>query len=228
MTSSCKQAMSTGAPLRFLVRLVDRLSGTAAIVGVVPNLDFFAVGDDRRAVLDIVFGLGCFRVFELYAEPGEAVREFERVDDVPVMEHGPHLMLHVIDAGVEPILNRVDPNRPSALLQCDGWGLIQLHFGGFFQERELRWSHTSHNTTKRAERLAGMYPELGSPQAWDWAAVSRASSRLNRSIRKLAVDKIGSHPVLPAAAQLISRHALQYEYGTGIHAEPSFGMRHPI
>jgi hypothetical protein len=102
----------------------------------VPNLDFFAVGDDRRTVLDIVFGLSFFRVFELYAEPGEAVREFQCVDEVPVMEHGPHMMLHAIDAGVEPILNRVDPNRPSALLQCDGWGLVKLH----------------------------LYPELGSPQ----------------------------------------------------------------
>jgi hypothetical protein len=144
------------------------------------------------------------------------------------MEHGPHLMLHVVDAGVEPILDRADSNGASAGLQCKGWGLIQLHFGGFFQERELRWSHTNHDTAKRAEKLASLYPESGSPEVCDWAAVSRGSSRLNRSIRALAVDKIGSHPVLAAAAQLISRHALRYEYGTGIHAERSLGMRHPV
>jgi hypothetical protein len=194
----------------------------------VPNLDFYAVDGDRRAVLDAVFGLRRFRVFEAYAEPGEVAREFHSVDEVPAMEHGPHLMLHVADAGAEPVLDRADPNGASSRLQCNGWGLIQLHFGGFFQERELRWSHTNHDTAKRAEKLAGLYPELDSPAALDWAAVSRGSSRLNRAIRALAVDKIGSHPVLAAAAQLISRHALQYEYGTGIHAEPSLGMRHPV
>jgi hypothetical protein len=193
----------------------------------VPNLDFYAVDGDRRAVLDAVFRLGCFRVFEAYAESGEVVREFHSVDEVPVMEHGPHLMLHVVDAGVEPILDRVDPNRASAR-PCSGWGLIQLHFGGFFQERELRWSHTNHDTAKRAEKLAWLYPEFGSPAALDWAAVSRGSSRLNRAIRALAVDKIRSHPVLAAAELLISRHSLHYEYGTGIHAERSLGMRHPV
>ena len=169
-----------------------------------------------------MFRLGGFRVFEAYAEPGEVVREFHGADEVPAMEHGPHLMLHVVGTGVEPILDRADPNGAS------GWGLIQLHFGGFFQERELRWSHTNHDTAKRAEKLAGLYPELGSPEVCDWAAVSRGSSRLNRAIRALAVDKIGSHPALPAAAQLIDQRALQYEYGTGIHAEPSFGMRRPL
>jgi hypothetical protein len=193
---------------------------------VVPNLDFYAVDDDRRHVLSAVYGLGNFRVFEAYAEPGKPLREFHSVDQVPVVPHGPHLMLHVVDAGVEPIVDRVDPNRASGLLQCEGWGLIQLLFGGFFQQRELRWSHTNHDTIKRAEKLASHYPEFGSPRACDWAAVARASSRLNRAIGTLAVDKIGSHPVLAAAAQLIGSHRLQHEYGTGIHAEPSFGMRH--
>jgi hypothetical protein len=61
---------------------------------------------------------------------------------------------------------------------------------------------------------------LGDPAAWDWPAVTSASGKLNRAIRRMAVDKIGSHPVLPHAAQVIADANLRYEYGTGIHATP--------
>jgi hypothetical protein len=40
----------------------------------------------------------------------------------------------------------------------------------------------------------------------------------------MAVSKIGSHPVLPHAGQFIAQAGLQYEYGAGIHATPSYGM----
>jgi len=41
----------------------------------------------------------------------------------------------------------------------------------------------------------------------------------------MAVTKVGSHPVLPRAADLMERHGLQFEYGTGMHAQPLPGMR---
>jgi hypothetical protein len=72
-------------------------------------------------------------------------------------------------------------------------------------------------------KWADVYAGLGDPGRWDWDAITSASKRLNQSIRKLAVDKLGSHPVLPSAAELISRNGMTFEYGTGIHAEPSVG-----
>ncbi|MFE3291775.1 hypothetical protein [Rhodococcus sp. NPDC059234] len=50
------------------------------------------------------------------------------------------------------------------------------------------------------------------------------SSKLNRAIRRMAVDKIGSHPVLPHAGEFIAHRGLRYEYGTGIHANTVHGM----
>ena len=38
------------------------------------------------------------------------------------------------------------------------------------------------------------------------------------------MSKIGSHPVLPQAAQVIAQNELQHEYGMGIHLTPSYGM----
>lgn len=202
----------------------------AGIVCDVPNLDFYAFERDHRDVLEAVFRLGCFRVFEAYSEPDHDLREFTSADEVPIEPYGPHLMLYPIGAGPEPTIERLQL-RPGAAgggsfrFQCRGWGLVQLHFGGPFGHQELRWSHTNHNSQKRAAKWADVYPVLGNPDQWDWEAVPKASRRLNRAIRALAVDKIGSHPVLRSAAQLISRNNLMFEYGTGIHAEPSIGTR---
>jgi hypothetical protein len=137
-------------------------------------------------------------------------------------------MLLVIGAGPEPVAKRIDfvPGIVDATFRysCEGWGLILLHYGGVFGEQELRWSHTNHNSEKRASAWAHTLNHLGDPAAWDWPAVTSASGKLNRTIRRMAVYKIGSHPVLPHAAQVITDANLRYEYGTGIHATPSFGM----
>ncbi|MCT7662124.1 hypothetical protein [Mycobacterium deserti] len=181
-----------------------------------PSLKFYAVGADRRAVLDTVFAVGDFALYEMYSEPGRRIRRFRDAQDVPGEAHGPHLMLHVVRAGGQPILDGK---------AIGGWGLIQLSFGGLFEDRELRWSITNHNTDKRVAKWEGLYPEYGDPRAWDWQAINRASARLNRRIRALAADAIGPHPVLPEAAELIAAHQLTYVYGTGIHNQPAPAFR---
>ncbi|MGA5466093.1 hypothetical protein [Mycobacterium sp. NPDC050041] len=177
-----------------------------------PHLRFYAVDDDHRAVLGAVFEQGEFAVYDMHAEPGTPIGRYDAADEVSMAPHGSHLMLHVVAAGGEPILG-----GPA----IGGWGLVQLSFGTFFRDRELRWSTTNHNTLKRAQQWDGVHPELGSPHAWDWAAINRASARLNRRIRALAVDRIGSHPVLPEAAALIEHRELRHVYGTGIHTRPA-------
>ena len=72
-----------------------------------------------------------------------------------------------------------------------------MDHGGAFEAQELRWSHANHNSEKRASAWATSVDRLGDPAAWDWPAVTSASSKLNRAIRRMAVGKIRSHPVLP-------------------------------
>jgi hypothetical protein len=188
----------------------------------VPNLDFYAAEGDHLDVLRAVFRLGCFRVFEAYSRPDNELREFFSADEVPAAPSGLHLMLYPVGAGPEPAIQRSEL-RPSTgasfWFRCQGWGLVQLQFGTHRTDR-LQTSHTNHNTQKRAASRAHAYPALGDPDQWDWPTVTNASRRLNRAIKALAVDKIGSHPVLPSAAQLISRNDLKYEYGASIHATP--------
>ncbi|MEM9195080.1 MAG: hypothetical protein AAGF12_38265, partial [Myxococcota bacterium] len=45
------------------------------------------------------------------------------------------------------------------------------------------------------------YPELRSVDDWDFREVTRISRRINRFIRSRALNKRGSRPVLPDAAE---------------------------
>ncbi|GAA3736091.1 hypothetical protein [Micromonospora maritima] len=190
-----------------------------------PNLDFYAVAADWPSVLEAMFDLGLFRVLEFDSEPNHELREFRAVADVPEGPRGRHLALFVIGSGPEPVARRIDllpsaPGEKTIRYNCEGWGLVQLLYGGPVGTRELRWSHTNHNTEKRAAAWATASPRLGDPAEWNWAAVTSASGRLNRAIRRMAVRKIGSHPVLPHAARFIADAGLRHEYGTGIHLSP--------
>ncbi|AUI58327.1 hypothetical protein B1H26_33205 [Amycolatopsis sp. BJA-103] len=197
-----------------------------------PNLDFYAVGDDWAAVLETVFDLGLFRVFESDSEPGRELSEFHAAAEVPGGRAGRSLALFAIGSGPGPLAKRIEflPGvHPDATFRycCEGWGLIQLHHGWVSGTQQLRWSHTNHNSEKRAAAWSTTLQRLGDPAEWNWATVTSASGRLNRAIRRMTVTKIGSHPVLPNAARFIDHNGLRYEYGTGIHATPAAGMRRP-
>lgn len=207
----------------------DDLALQRQLGNCVPNLDFYAVDDDWSAVLETVFDLGMFRVFESNSELDRELREFHAPAEIPGGHQGRSLALFAIGSGPGPIAKRIDflPGvHPDATFRycCEGWGLIQLHHGAPVGAQELRWSHTNHNTEKRAAAWTATLPRLGDPAEWNWATVTSASGRLNRAIRRMAVSKIGSHPVLPRAAGFIEHAGLQYEYGMGIHATPVYGV----
>jgi cell wall assembly regulator SMI1 len=200
--------------------------------GPVPNLDFYAFGADHRAVLDVVFGLGVFRAFEEYSEPGEELREFTAPDEVLVARAQQFVMLYVVGSGPEPVARRIDLRRGSVLgdatfrYRLRGWGLIQLDLGSLADDGgELLRSHTNHNTEKRALKWWELNPDTGDPGEWDWTLIKHTSSKLNRLIQGMAARKIGPWPVLPEAAQFIADHGLRYVYGLGIHTSPSPGIR---
>jgi hypothetical protein len=198
----------------------------------VPNLDFYAVGVDHTAVLDVVFVLGVFRVFEEYSGPDEQLREFVAPDEVPAARVQRFLMLYVVGSGPEPVARRIDLGPGHVLggatsrYRCEGWGLIQLDLGSVVDAgRELRRSHTNHSTEKRALKWSKVTPDAGDIGQWDWTLVTRTSSKLNRLIRGMAVRKIGPWPVLPQAARHNADTGLRYVYGLGIHTSPSPGIR---
>ena len=171
-----------------------------------PNLDFYASGQDHRDILDLVFTRGEFRVFELTSKPDQEIVEFSQADQVfSHYARGESLLLQLlpIQSQGTAVFRRYSLNAGalgSATFRyvCEGWGLIQLYLESP-RQNQLRPSHTNHNSLARALRWAPTYPEWGDPNLWQWPEVLRSSRRLLRGISKLAVSKRGSRPILEHA-----------------------------
>jgi hypothetical protein len=173
-----------------------------------PNCDFYAAGGDFRIVLDFVFEQPGWILVELASVPDQPLRRFESSQallDAYDLEQSyayMHLYAPELSGGIS---ERAITFRPGAVGDAkgrtvsEGWGLIQLYLSGS-QGGLIRLSHTNHNSETRARSWERTHPELGLVSAWDWREVSRASSRLNRHIRRSAVAKSGSRVVLPEAA----------------------------
>ena len=183
-----------------------------------PNCDFYAAGADLDALLAYVFGLPDARVWEHYSPYNTELTEFHSVEEIkrryPLgAPQGTAcsvlLQLQPVAARGDVRTNRIslDPRRCNGATYryaLEGWGLIQLQLGGV-GPRGLVQSHTNHNTRKRALTWeAQCLDRLGRVDAWDWREVTRVSSKINRYIRgHLAVDRVGSRPVLPQAHEVM-------------------------
>lgn len=62
----------------------------------------------------------------------------------------------------------------------EGWGVIVIQL-----RRGQLPSRVAANSRKRAELWAKSYPDLGSPDAWNWKAVESHARRLQRVLRRL-------------------------------------------
>jgi len=179
-----------------------------------PNIDFYAAGTDFRAVLTYVFKQSKCRVFESYSPSGEEIAEFKSIDDVSARYpigvcrgSAPSVLLQLIPPGASHQFSirriSVQPELCDGHIfryAVEGWGLIQLHFGGIGPQGLVN-SHSNHNTEARARKWLETHRELGPIEIWSWRETAEVSSALNRFIRtKLATTKIGSRPVLPDAA----------------------------
>lgn len=180
----------------------------------VPNLDFFAARPDLDALLGFVFNESECRVFECYSIPGRPLVEFaSTAEALQAFDHGANahlgLMLYTQAMKGRCSIRRIDLNRdlfPDTPWRetIEGWGLIQLDLVGVRNGR-LDHCHTNHSSEARARAWAATCPARCPVEEWDFAAVSRVSNRINRHIRtRLAVAKLGSRPVLPAAQALFA------------------------
>lgn len=173
-----------------------------------PNCDFYALAADCAAVLGFVFEQPGWTLVELASVPDQKLRTFRSTAEVraayPVGKRETHFQLHAPEMKGRVIARRINVNPgavPGATHRYDaeGWGLIQLYFGAV-RDGRLSRSHTNHNSLRRAQVWE---PTVGGARDrvadWDFAAVTRISSRLNRFIRRLAVAKHGSVAILPAA-----------------------------
>ena len=183
-----------------------------------PNIDFYAAGEDFTAVLTYVFERSGCRVFESYSPFGAELAEFKSIADISSRyeigdcrgsAHSVLLQLVTPSASNDFAIRRIalDPSRCEGHTfrhAIEGWGLIQLYLGGRGPDGLIA-SHSNHNSEARAMRWADTHQSLGSPQRWNWQEITTVSSALNRHVlTKLAQYKLGSRPVLPAAGALLA------------------------
>ncbi|MBK8344680.1 MAG: hypothetical protein IPL12_16140 [Bacteroidetes bacterium] len=96
--------------------------------------------------------------------------------------------------------SNLDPKRCNGhtyRYSTDGWGLIQLYFGGI-RNGELHQSHIGHFNEKGALKWEGTNKTNGLVNLWDWTEIQVTSRKLKYYIHnKLAARKIDSIGVLP-------------------------------
>lgn len=181
-----------------------------------PHCSFYGAEADFDCILEFVFAeLDC-RVIEASSDIDKPIVEFSSLPEVTSYvdrdlfeKYGGYASLILCPKPLSSLvtIRREEWDRGISAghhrFAPEGWGLISLDLRGV-NSRGLQPSSTNHNTQKRALVWQTIGAgRLGDPNAWDWPLVTRTSARLNRRIRSLAVHKIGSSSVLPAANALI-------------------------
>jgi hypothetical protein len=67
-----------------------------------------------------------------------------------------------------------------------GWGLIQLQCD--FRKFPSIECRVAVNSDVRAQNWSDTYPEMGSPDLWNWDVINRHAGRLVRLLRKIAKE----------------------------------------
>jgi len=179
-----------------------------------PNCDFYALRNDHAEVLRFILKETDCQIYEKDSAPWTEIRQFHEVDEILAAyddglgQNKLLLNLYSPSMGGEFKFRRIslDQNmfgEGAFRYEAHGWGAIQLYLGSVHKDR-LFSSHTNHNSEKRAALWVDAIHYLGRPETWNWKEVTRISSCINRFIRKVAIEKRGSMPILPAAFQWLN------------------------
>lgn len=176
--------------------------------------DFFADKDDKIQILDFIFRETDLQIFDLGSPYGQKVNQYKATEEVVSkfdLHNGdkfavtfqlwtPRFKGDLVFRKVE-----LDPKRCNGhrfRYSTDGWGLIQLNFGGV-KNGELNRSHIGHQSQKRAIAWETNKLDLGQVSTWNWSEVENVARGLKYQIHnKMTARKIESVGVLPGADKL--------------------------
>ena len=176
--------------------------------------DFFAIKTDKINLLDFIFKDTDLKVFDLASAFGQNISEYKSTDEIVSkfdLEKGGQssqtFQLWTPRFGGEVLFRKVELNPKycnghTFRYSTDGWGLIQLYFGGQ-KDNVLFTSHIGHFNEKSALKLENTNNANGTVDKWNWNEIELTSRKLKYQIHnKLAVRKIGSFGVLKGADNL--------------------------
>jgi hypothetical protein len=185
------------------------------------NLDFYALEEDQRSLLEFLYAEANITVFELSSEYDCEVRRFESVPDLEAaftlgQHRASHFQLWSPSVMAAPTFRRIELKVPghSFRYSVEGAGLIQLYLDGQ-KDGVIYHSHYGH-WSEAGARERSILPA----DACDWKALAKLSGRIQRHIRgRLAVAKLFGRPILPQALRAVQKgHGLIYS-GITHHAD---------
>jgi hypothetical protein len=173
--------------------------------------DFFANKIDKLEILDFIFKETDLKIYDLGSPYGLEICEYKSVNDIDSkfdLDNGDKFamtfQLWTPRHKGKPVFRKInlDPkhcNGHTFRYSTDGWGLIQLYFGGL-KNNELNQSHIGHFTEKEALKNENITTFNGRVDSWDWTEIQSTSRMLKNYIHnKLSIRKIGSFGVLKGA-----------------------------
>lgn len=177
------------------------------------NYNFFANKADKLKILDLIFNKTDLQIYDLGSPYGQEICQYKSVNeisskfDLEIDEFGTTFQLWTPRHKGKPIFRKIDLDPKYCKghkfrYSTDGWGLIQLYFGGL-KNNELRHSHIGHFNEKGALKQADFHITNELVSSWDWKEIQATSRKLKYEIHnKLATRKIGSFGLLSGADQL--------------------------
>jgi hypothetical protein len=184
------------------------------------NYDFFADKSDKINLLDFIFKETDLKVFDHASLAGQEITEYKSSAEIESkfdLKNGGSLsqtfQLWTSRFGNNIIFRKVELNPKycnghTYRYSTDGWGLIQLYFGGQ-KDNILFHSHTGHFNEKGALKWEDNYPENGKVNKWNWKEIKQISGKLKNQLHnKNAVRKIGSYGIL-AGADFLSQTGIK-------------------
>lgn len=175
---------------------------------------FYADKQDKLNILDYIFNETDLKAFDLSSAAGEEIRSYKTTQEIVTkfdLENGkqfavtfnlwsPEFMGEIIFQKRE--LNPKRCNGHTFKFTTEGWGLIQLYFGGRTDKR-LYKSSIGHNSEKRALGHQPSIQRIPGPDQWDWKTIEQTSRKLKYLIHnKLSSRKIGGTGIMKGADSL--------------------------
>ena len=178
------------------------------------TFDFYADYNDKIAILEFIFNDTDLQVFELGSAYEQEIKKYRSSDEIVSLldlingdKFAITFQLWTPRHKGKPVFRKItlDPNLCNGhtfRYSTDGWGMIQLYFGGI-RNNTLHLSHFGHFTEKGAMKWEETNTFNGNVNDWSWKEIEATSKKLKQFIKtKLVVQKIGSIDVLIAAAKL--------------------------
>ncbi|MNK52713.1 hypothetical protein D3C87_716550 [compost metagenome] len=178
------------------------------------NYNFFADKTDKLEILEFIFKETDLYVYDLGSSYGQEICQYKTVDEISSkfdLDNGDKFavtfQLWAPRHKGKPIFRKVDLDPKHCKghtfrYSTEGWGLIQLYFGGI-KNNELSQSHIGHFNEKGALKWEETNKVNGLVSLWDWTEILATSRKLKYQIHnKLTTRKIGSFGVLTGADKL--------------------------